>query len=176
MTTEDLIHLMGRALYDGFHTGFCPGEKRCVECEQYRRALWEYGKVYGQPSPGALLTKGHARGGAPDLHLHDGPLICKVCATPVSGEGVTEDAGATWMHLRCFKPQPGGAGFKCCGAGDPPCTSFEVSCQNPANYADGERWCPKCKQPDFPFCATSGCLKVPKLAEPPQPGGTENGR
>jgi hypothetical protein len=50
----------------------------------------------------------HARGGAPDLHLHDGPLICKVCATPVSGEGVTEDAGATWMHLRCFKPQPGG--------------------------------------------------------------------
>jgi hypothetical protein len=121
----------------------------------------------------ALGTEPPARGGAPDLHLHDGPLICKVCATPVSGEGVTEDAGATWMHLRCFKPQPGGAGFKCCGAGDPPCTSFEVSCQNPANYADGERWCPKCKQPDFPFCATSGCLKVPKLAEPPQPGGTD---
>jgi hypothetical protein len=119
------------------------------------------------------LGQESARGGAPDLHLHDGPLICKVCATPVSGEGVTEDAGATWMHLRCFKPQPGGAGFKCCGAGDPPCTSFEVSCQNPANYADGERWCPKCKQPDFPFCATSGCLKVPKLAEPPQPGGTD---
>jgi hypothetical protein len=125
------------------------------------------------PKDWKIETESHARGGAPDLHLHDGPLICKVCATPVSGEGVTEDAGATWMHLRCFKPQPGGAGFKCCGAGDPPCTSFEVSCQNPANYADGERWCPKCKQPDFPFCATSGCLKVPKLAEPPQPGGTD---
>lgn len=64
-----------------------------------------------------------------------------------------------------------GGGFKCCGFADPPCTTFEASCQNPANYADGERWCPKCKQPDFPFCATSGCLKVPKLSNPPQPGG-----
>ena len=56
--------------------------------------------------------------------------------------------------------------FKCCGAGDPPCVTFDESCQNPANYADGESWCPKCKQPDFPFCATSGCLNVPKIQAP----------
>lgn len=29
--------------------------------------------------------------------------------------------------------------FKCCGAGDPPCKTFEGSCQNPSNYPACER-------------------------------------
>jgi hypothetical protein len=92
------------------HAGDTPEERAAF-------LKWWEGQAHWSGSPCAVAYQGwlaratmveSARGGAPDLHLHDGPLICKVCATPVSGEGVTEDAGATWMHLRCFKPQPGG--------------------------------------------------------------------
>lgn len=30
-------------------------------------------------------------------------LNCRFCNKPISGEGLTEDAGATWAHLACYQ-------------------------------------------------------------------------
>lgn len=65
-----------------------------------------------------------------------------------------------------WQPKP----FECCGAADPPCLTFEGSCQNPANYGKGAGFCPKCKEQAFPFCATAGCpepiMSLPTRARP----------
>jgi hypothetical protein len=46
-----------------------------------------------------------------------------------------------------------GPAFKCCGASDPPCTDFDGSCKNPANYPPAkpaaDEYTPGC---NFPRC------------------------
>lgn len=41
--------------------------------------------------------------GPQEPHLWPGPLVCRYCRQPISGEGVTEDAGESWAHLECRK-------------------------------------------------------------------------
>jgi hypothetical protein len=40
------------------------------------------------------------------------PLLCRVCQQPITGEGVTDDAGDTWAHLPCFLRRKGSDAYR----------------------------------------------------------------